>query len=118
MNVNPDIFWKSIKGKEVLNFTFRGTLTHQEAEIAIKIWKEMFQLKPNKQVIVWECKEMKGYEPMARAVWQDAIKELKGQIDKIWLISDSAIIIAGGKIMSLFTSFDIKPVRSEEDIIV
>lgn len=64
MNVNPDIFWKSIKGKEVLNFTFRGTLTHNEAEIAIKTWKEMFQLKPNKQVIVWECKEMKGYEPM------------------------------------------------------
>lgn len=114
--VNPEIDWKHLNGKTFLNFTFKGTLTHQDAVGAIAVWKNLFREKEGKQSIIWNCREMKGYEPMARALWQNTIKELKGQIDSIWLISDSATILAGAKIISLFASFNIKPVKSEEDI--
>lgn len=116
---NPKIEWCPIKGKECLKFTFLGTLTESEALDAIAKWKEMFSTKKEeKTVIIWQCLEMESYEPMARILWQGAIKELKNQIDKVWLVSDSIVIQAGAKIMAFFTTLDLRVVNSEEKIIL
>lgn len=114
---NPDIQWKTIKNKEHLYFTFDGTLTLNDATLATKKWTDIFKTKINGKItIVWNCLKMSGYEPMARSVWQKKMKELKNQIDIIWLITDSSIVKAGANIMSVFTSYEIKTVKSEDEI--
>jgi hypothetical protein len=115
---NPTIEVKSINNFDFIYFTFRGKLTENDAKNAIVNWKNQLEKRHTMQPHIWNCMQMTGYEPMARAHWQKAIKELKGKISKIWLISDSSIIIAGAKILSLFTSFDIITVRSEEDFLL
>ncbi|MFA5646762.1 MAG: hypothetical protein WC951_00515 [Bacteroidales bacterium] len=116
MKQNPVIEVKKLNGKEYIYFTFQGKFLEKDAEKAIGIWAGHFQKGNIARPHIWDCKEMTGYEPMARIIWQKAMKELKGNISKIWLISESPVILAGAKILSLFTSFDISPVKSENDI--
>ncbi len=114
---SPQIEWCQIDDRECLKFVFGGTFMENEAIDAIIRWKELFSTKKGEKVIlVWQCQKMKSYEPMARILWQKAIKELKDQIDTIWLVADSTVIRAGAKIMALFTTFDLKVVNSEEKI--
>ena len=59
---------------------------------------------------------MTDYDNDARAQWIDAIKEMKSQIDTIWLISASGFIRTGASIMSFFVNMQIKPVSCESEI--
>jgi hypothetical protein len=112
--INPVIEKREVQGTTVLYFTFKGKLTENDAKTGIHHWG-LF-LKPGSEPYhhIWNCIEMTGYEPMARVHWQNGLKEFKEKINRIWLISDKPVIIAGAKILSLFTSLDIKAVKSEE----
>jgi len=44
------------------------------------------------------------------------IVELSGQIENIWVVTTSKLIMAGAKIMSMFTSFSIKTVSTEDKV--
>ena len=118
MENDIELFWTKINERDCLRFKFGKQLSRSEAELAIKQWKEAFQSHNTgrKTDLVWDCSELKDYEPMARVVWQSALKELGGQIGKIWLISPSKIIRAGASMMSLFTKFAIKAVPTQEAI--
>lgn len=116
MQENPAIEIKEFNGVDCIYFTFNGKLSENDATGAISRWKDYFVKSNTVYTHVWNCVNMTGYEPMARISWQKAIKELKNNIGKIWLISDSSIIIAGAKILSLFTKMDINAVKSESDI--
>ncbi len=116
-NVNPKIEWIQKSEKPCLKFTFTEMLTEEDAEIAIFKWREEFQSKKEESIIlIWDCKKMKGYETAARIRWAEALKEMKSQIDKIWLISDSVITKMGASAMGLFSSINIKVVQSESEI--
>lgn len=113
----PLIEWCAIKSKTCLRFTFKGTLTKEDAERASEEWKNIFSRENiNDVIIVWHCIEMKGYEPMARSIWQNTLKELKNQIKCIWLVTDSSIIKTGALIISTFTSYNIRIAKSEDNI--
>jgi hypothetical protein len=116
--MNPEIAWRTLKGKECLYFTFKGNLSHADAVKAVDIWKLMHKTKNQMLILVWNCVEMKGYDPMARSIWQKALKELKNEIETVWLISDSVLIRTGASIMSVFTSFSLKVISSENDIAI
>jgi len=117
-NKNPIVELKEMNGKECIYFTFKGIFTSDDAENAIKDWKTLIGSKKTKQVtLIWECLEMKNYEIGARTAWQKAIKDLKNEIDMIWLITDSIVIQAGAEIISFFTSYDIRIVGSKEELI-
>ena len=119
MNKNPRIEWSQKSGRQCLKFTFEGILTSKDAAVAISEWKEMFQSKTGKSIIlIWDCRKMKSYESGARVIWTNALKEMKSQIDKIWLISDSSLIRMGASVMGLVTSLDIKAISSESDIVI
>ena len=106
-----------LKTEDCLKFTFKGKFSEQSALSGSEEWKDLFSSTgTEKSILVWDCKEMTGFETNARIIWQQAMKELKGQIDCVWLISNSAIIRAGAKLMSTFTGFKIKAVKSEKDI--
>ena len=114
---NPKLEWLIIKEKECLKFTFTDVLTEQLAITAVDNWKRAFASKPDEKIIlIWHCLDMEGYENKARSQWQKALKEMKSQIDCIWLVNESNIIRMGASIMSLFASFEIKVVSSENEI--
>ncbi len=114
-NINAELV--QLNGEDCLKFTFKGHFTEEDAEFGVNEWKEFFESAGNeKVVIIWDSKQMAGFDNKARVVWQQAIKELKKQIDCVWLISDSSVIRAGAKMMSAFTSFSLKAVKNEAKI--
>ena len=112
--MNPVI---SEKYSDTLIFTFQGELTGDSAKNAINTWQSKFAAKPLTRFnLIWDCRHMDGYEPMARVVWQKALQAAKGQIKTIWLISDKRVIRAGATLMSMMTRIDIKAVSHDTEI--
>ena len=108
-----------LKDEECLKFTFKDKFKEEDAVTAVEEWRDLFaSLKGEKILLIWDCLEMRGFETKARIAWQQAMKELKDQIDCVWLITNSKIIKAGAKVMSAFTKFTINVVKSENKIIL
>ena len=108
-----------IENEECLKFTFNGSFNENDALEGIDDWKDIFaSAQGERAVIIWDCLKMTGYESKARKAWQRAIKDLKNQIECVWLITDSKLIKTGAKLMNAFTSFKLNVVKSTENIIV
>jgi hypothetical protein len=122
MEVLSDKNWIELvrrAGKDFLRFTFDGVLTQKEAITLCNTWKKYCQEQPdNRFIIIFNAKNMENYEPQARIAFQKCIKEMISHIDKIWVISDSKIVLGGALIMSLVVGLPIRAVRSEEQIII
>lgn len=117
MNENPKIEWSLNSGKECLKFTFGEKLTTKEAEVAIEEWREAFKSKMNRSIIlIWDCRKMKKYDGEAKDKWTDALKEMKSQIDSIWLISDSPFIRMAGSVMGMVSSLNVRSIKSEDEL--
>lgn len=114
--LNPEIEWRKINNKVYLYFTFAGMFTEEDATYGVIKWRELMGSDLSKRELIWNCLKMKGYMPVARNIWQKAIGEHKSKIGIIWLITTSGLIHAGAKIMSLFTPFNFKVVKTEEEI--
>ena len=85
-----EIKWVQINSKSYLKFTFNEYLEEKEALEGIDTWVQEFSSKPNARIpLIWDCTVMKGYDRQSRIHWQKKTKELKDQIDIIWLISNS-----------------------------
>lgn len=104
------------EGQECLVFKFPEILTKSAAQKAIEVWNREYSLKSGKSCLIWDCTHMKDYEPMARILWQKAMKEHMNKIQTIWLISESTMIRTAAKLLAMFVQADIKPVKSREDI--
>ena len=114
---NPRIERCQKSGKECLRFVFGERLTAVDAEAAVGEWRKIFQLENGApRVLIWDCREMKGYDSAARIQWTAALKELKRQIESIWLITDSSVIKMGASVMGMVSSIDIKVIRAENEI--
>lgn len=114
---NPKIEWIQRSGKSCLKFTFQGSFGTQDAQTAIVKWREMLASKPGERVVhIWDCLAMKDYEQQARTMWSETCKDLKDQIDIIWVVTGSLLIKMGATVISVFTSMNIKVVSSENDI--
>lgn len=114
---NPKMEWVQKSGKNCLQFTFQESFGAQDAQIAIEKWREALATKPQERIVhIWNCLEMKDYEQQARTQWSEACKDLKDQIDVIWVITNSLLIKMGATVISVFTSLNIKVVSSETDI--
>lgn len=107
---------QSIADDQFLVFTFPDVLSKKAAEKAIAEWDTHFDQRPTQVDLVWDCKEMCDYEPMARILWQKAMSRHKVQIGMIYLISESQVIRAAAKLLALFVKIHIKPVRSWTDV--
>ena len=106
-----------LSNNECLRFKFTGRLNAEDAELAVKEWKKLFEnLGDEKLSLIWDCSEMKGFETKARNIWQQAMKDLNKNIDTVWLITTSSFIKAGAKLISTFTKFNMKVVKSEDEI--
>ena len=114
---NPKIEWAQKSGKNCLKFTFQESFGEQDAESAIREWRETLATKPQERIVhIWDCLAMKDYDQQARAMWSETCKELKDQIDTIWVITNSLLIKMGATVISVFTSLNIRVVSSEDDI--
>ena len=59
---------------------------------------------------------MKGYDPEARNICQKAIRDLKPQIENIWVVTNSSLIKMGTMDMGMFVSYKLKVVESFNEI--
>lgn len=111
------IEWVVRSGEECLKFSFGSVLTKQTATEAITKWKKHFcEREGCETILIWDCSTLTDYEPMARILWQKALKEMGGQINVVYLISQSTLIRTGAALMSLFTKFKLKSISSEKEI--
>lgn len=116
---NPTMEWTEKSGKKCLKFVFGEKLTLQEAEAAITKWRNAFLFKGDEPIVlIWDCKNMKSYDSEAKKKWTETLTDLKSKIDVIWLISDSSLIRMGASIMGMFSSHEIKAVKSESEIVI
>ena len=114
---NPKMEWVQKSGKTCLKFTFHGNFKEQDAELATAQWRKELACRPRERIVhIWDCLDMKDYEQPARILWSDTCKNLKNQIDVIWVITNSILIKMGATVISVFTSLNIKVVKSETDI--
>lgn len=113
-----EIEFFEINDEDCLKFTFVDKFLETDAEKGVEDWKDIFNSAEDgvKLTVVWDALEMTGFDNKARIIWQKAIKKFKNQIGVVWLVTDSKTIKAGAKLMSAFTSFKIKVVKSEVDI--
>ncbi|NMB80558.1 MAG: hypothetical protein GYA14_01935 [Ignavibacteria bacterium] len=113
-----EIKWITLNSKKYLKFSFDENLGEQEAISSIEKWKkEITSNSDTKVSLIWDCLKMKSYDSKARILWQDALKELKNNIENIWLISNSQFIRVGANVISVFSGLKINPVDSESKII-
>lgn len=114
---NPKIEWITISGQKCLKFTFAEKLNGLDAREAVDKWKKYCDsASGNKIILIWDCLEMQGYDPEARNVWQNALKDLKTKIENIFVITNSSLIKMGTMAMSMFASYKMKVVGSIDEI--
>jgi len=114
---NLKIEWVNKSQKRCLKFTFNEKLTVEDATSIIEKWQNHFKEFPKEKIIIiWDCIKMTGYDSSARTKWQSALKEMKEQIDSIWLITNSSLIKMGASFISVFASYPINVVNSENEI--
>lgn len=101
----------------LLTFRFPNYLTEHDARTVIGQWKQLFEKYQDKPfILIWECSEMKDYDPAARARWQECMKELKARFQLVYLVSASKMVKAGAVLMSTFSPYSLKNVNSLEEI--
>jgi len=101
----------------ILLFTFQGELSKHTAHQLIHRWNNYHKQYPTRKlVLIWDATEMTGYDPAARSQWQRMMKEVRDQIDMIYLVSDKRIIRLGANLMSMFSKLTIKPVISLHEV--
>lgn len=112
-----EIKWVTLNSKKYLKFSFDENLSEPDAVKAIEQWKKEFSKNQNSKVsLIWDCIKMKGYDSNARVHWQNALKELKSDIENIWLVSNSQLIRVGANVISVFAGLRINAVDSEDKI--
>ncbi|MFY0687874.1 MAG: hypothetical protein JXQ90_11945 [Cyclobacteriaceae bacterium] len=108
---HKSVQWRSINHTEHLQFTFPSTFTVDDAVNFIEQSGSLLNYKED-VIMIWDCSQMRRYQPGSRELWQGFIKEHQSKISKIWLVSDSVMIRGGAKLIALFTSLDIVTVTS------
>jgi hypothetical protein len=103
--------------KDCLKFVFIGNFTEIIAKQTCEEWKMILgDVKNGKIDMIWECTEMTGYDTQARIIWQQLLKEYKSKIGTIWVITNSTLIKAGLKLLSTFTSYHFKVLKTIDEI--
>lgn len=114
----PDIELCHTNEVGCLKFKFNQHFQAEDARYAVEEWNDLFEsAKDSKINIIWDCLDMKSYEPKALSTWQQALKRMKKRINHIWLITDSKKLKTGAMLMSTFSSLKIKVVKSEDMIL-
>jgi oligoendopeptidase F len=117
LQTNLDIDLCQLTGSACLKFTFKDKLSEEDAKHAVNEWKDLLaSSKEDKVNMVWDCLHMDNYENKALSIWQQALKESKERINKIWLVTDSKMLKAGAMLISAFTNLKIKVVKSHDKI--
>lgn len=114
---NPLIEWRAYNGKKIIYFEFVGFFTLKDADIALnRVAKLLFE-DENKTSLVWNCLSMRNYEEEARTLCYQMIAEQRKFVDKIYVITDSPVIMAATEIVSFFSENNIKLETSLENFI-
>lgn len=114
---NPTIEWHECYHDTCLLLTFKGNLERQNAENAIQIIEEILKKSPGKKLnMIWDTLEMGTYDSLGRVAWQKMLKTHKQSFGKIHVVTNSLLIKGGVRVMSTFSSLELKCVSSLNEI--
>ncbi len=109
----------NLNNKLCIKITFYSNLLQEDAVAIRNEWKEIFSLNTDKKLIViLNTINLNDYSPMARIVIKKMIHDFKYQIENIWLVTDSKLLIIRAFIVSLFSPLKIRTVNLESKIFV
>lgn len=115
--MNTKLEWYKLKGKIFLRITIKDNFDEKTAiEVSENFRKELKSVSEGKVSIIWNCVDMTNYEPKARHIIQNIIKELKDKVKNNYIVTTNKLIGSGAKILSIFTAFDMKVINSESEI--
>lgn len=101
--------------KPYLQFDFKGHLDHSSAIKAIEEWRRYME-RSSKKNLIYNCKEMTGFDSSARKIWQATMGEFKQRTGSIWIISSNVFILGAAKTMGVLTGFLIKVAKTTSEI--
>lgn len=114
---NPFVEWREYKGKKIIYFEFAGLFTLKDADVALnRVAKLLFE-DEDKTSLVWNCLSMRNYQEEARTLCSQMIVQQRKFIDKIYVVTDSPVIMAATEIVSFFSENNIKLETSLENFI-
>lgn len=114
---NPFVEWREYKGKKIIYFEFAGLFTLKDADVALnRVAKLLFE-DEGKTSLVWNCLSMRNYQEEARTLCYQMIVQQRKFIDKIYVVTDSPVIMAATEIVSFFSENNIKLETSLENFI-
>lgn len=112
-----DISFNPKYGKRCLHFSFKGKFSKEASFLCSKAWSEEFDKNPDKQYVhIWDCEQMTDFDFDAKDVWLEMLFKYKYQIESVWLASNSLFIRGAARVMSKFSSLNLKIYRSIEEI--
>ncbi|MCU0430902.1 MAG: hypothetical protein MUF42_13135 [Cytophagaceae bacterium] len=101
----------------VAHMLFDGVFTLEQARKVSEEWESQVKAFPGKKwIMVWDCQQMTNYEPLARGLFQRMLLDNKKSVQHIFLITDSMIIKAGAKLLSMFTGLQLSIHASQEEV--
>ena len=119
--ISPELIIKDVKqadtSKKVLYFQFIGKFTKSSSVEGSKAWTQ--ELGKNDSLpfqFVWNCSDMTGFELSARKEWYDAMQGFKGQITKVYVVSNRIMIRSAAKVMLQFFGIASEIYQSPEDL--
>jgi hypothetical protein len=59
---------------------------------------------------------MSGYDNPAAMLWQKTLRELKSQVECVWLISSSSLIRMGASMVNFMIGVKVQTVKNENEI--
>lgn len=113
------ITMESKNDRHFLRFDFPDHLDVDTATAAIAVWKQEMTRYTTDDIkinLIFNCSCMKGFDTAARKYWQQTMKELKDNIGVIWIVCENVFILGAAKTMGILTNFNIKAVRSLEEV--
>lgn len=99
-----------------LNFTFKGQFTEAASIEACQSWDLLMAKNPTKQILIWDCSEMNGFEMAAKNQWIKSLNLNAKKISKVVVVSDNIMIRGAAHLMLKLFSFDSKVFRSSNKL--
>jgi hypothetical protein len=81
-------------------FQFKGKFTEQASISGTMTWSaEMDQHPEESFEMVWDCREMNGFEVSARTEWYNCMMKYKSRIAKVYVVGGGLMIRSAAKVM-------------------
>ena len=103
-------------GADYMHFIFRGHLSYDACNKAIRAWSTKFDRDNRQYKMIWDCQDMVSYDHKARNEWVTTLTRYGDRIDSIYVVSNSLWIRGTAILMNKLSRYNLRVFRSFEDL--